>query len=753
MQGGQSTAANAARRVLAAFDAIARLTLVKSLAVGVDGPVMSSWGQVGRATPRLRRRGADVRARSAASARGVAALYGVAVFVAAFLLFQVEPIMGRLILPWFGGSAAIWMVAILFFQVVLVLGYLYAHLLVRHVSPARQMFVHVPVLLASLAVLPILPAASWRPVGGQDPTLRILGLLAVTVGPPFFVLCTCGPLLQAWYARGHGRPYRLFSLSNGASLLALLSYPLIVEPRLGLHAQAYVWSSAYALFVALAIAITVRAGLAARRAASVAETRARTSAPRWLDRVRWLALATTPSLLTLAVTNHLTRNVAPIPLLWVLPLSVYLLSLIICFESDQGYRRALFLPLLPVVLFLVAAGLFPGELEVGIIGQIAFFTGALFVFCMVCHGELARLKPAPDHLTGFYVMVAVGGALGGLFVAVLSPEIFSDYFELAFGIVLCAVVVLVAVAGDLLKRTPGRVWPRRAVALVLAAATVLLGTYVLGKVLVYDRGDRLVARDFYGVSSVRDSAGSEAVRTLYSGAIVHGEQLLAPGGARTPISYYGSSSGLGVLMREENRTPQPTRVGVIGLGAGTIAAFGRPGDSYRFYEIDPLDISIAKTWFSFLRDSPAHVKVISGDARLSLEREPSQHFNVLVADAFNGDAVPIQLMTLQAFRLYFSQLAPGGVLAVNVSNRFLNLAPVVARAAGALDKQAIRIEVPGETTERIYKRSDWVLVTGNRQLAAKLAHTPHSELLNPNTGIRLWTDDYSNVLASLKALQ
>jgi hypothetical protein len=714
---------------------------------------MSSWDQVGRAAPRVRSPGAGVRAGSADRARGTAALYGVAVFVAAFLLFQVEPIMGRLILPWFGGSAAVWMVAVMFFQVVLVLGYLYAHLLVRHVSPARQMFVHVPVLLLSLAVLPILPAASWRPVGGQDPTLRILGLLAVTVGPPFFVLCTCGPLLQAWYARGEGRPYRLFSLSNGASLLGLLSYPLIVEPRLGLHAQAYVWSSAYALFVALAIAITVRAGLAARRIASVADTRPRTAAPRWLARVCWLALAATPSLLTLAVTNRLTRTVAPIPLLWVVPLAVYLLSLIICFESDRGYRRALFLPLLPVVLVLVAAGLFPGELEVGIIGQIAFFTGALFVFCMVCHGELARLKPDPEHLTGFYVMVAAGGALGGLFVAIVAPQIFSDYFELAVGIVLCAVVVLVAVSGDLLKRTSAWIWPRRAVALMLAAGTALLGTYVLGKVLVYDRGARVVARDFYAVSSVRDTGGTGAVRMLYSGTIVHGEQLLSPAGAHTPISYYGPSSGFGLLMREENRTSAPRRVGVVGLGAGTIAAFGRPGDSYRFYEIDPLDISIAKTWFGFLRDSPAHVSVISGDGRLSLEREPSQHFNVLAADAFSGDTVPVQLMTLQAFKLYFSQLAPGGVLAVNVSNRFLNLAPVVARAAGALGKQAVRIEDPGEPDERIYKRSDWVLVTGNRQLAAKLAHAPHGELLNSNNGVRLWTDDYSNVLASLKALQ
>jgi hypothetical protein len=585
--------------------------------------------------------------------------------------------------------------------------------------------------------------------------LRILGLLAVTVGPPFFVLCTCGPLLQAWYARGHGRPYRLFSLSNGASLLALLSYPVLVEPRLGLHVQAYVWSSAYALFIALAIAITVRAGLAADRAETVAETKTAAAAPRWLDRVRWLALAATPSLLTLAVTNRLTRNVAPIPLLWVLPLGVYLLSLIICFESDRGYRRSLFLPLLPICLCLVAANLLPGELSVGIVGQIAFFTGALLVFCMVCHGELARLKPAPEHLTGFYLMVALGGALGGLFVAVVAPQIFSDYFELAFGIVLCALVVALAVAGDLLKRSSALIWPRRALVLVLAAGTALLGTYVLGKVLVYDRGDRVVARDFYGVSSVRDVGGSgpEAVRMLYSGTIVHGEQLLARGRALTPISYYGPSSGFGLLMHEENRRPAPDRVGVVGLGAGTIAAFGRPGDSYRFYEIDPLDISIAKTWFSFLRNSPAHVTVISGDGRLSLEREPSQHFDVLVADAFNGDAVPIQLMTLQAFKLYFRQLVPGGVLAVNVSNRFLNLAPVVAHAAGALGKQAVRIEAPGDPSERIYRRSVWVLVTGDQRLAARLAHAGHGQLLDPNNGTRLWTDDYSDVLASLKAFQ
>ena len=714
---------------------------------------MSSLGEIGRATARppsrpIRTPGAITAART----RITGVLYAGAVFLAAFLLFQVEPIMGRLILPWFGGSAAVWTVAVLFFQIVLVLGYLYAHLLVRWVQPRRQMFVHVPVLLASLLVLPILPAAGWRPTGPADPALKILGLLAVTVGVPFFVLSTCGPLLQAWYSRVDGRPYRLFSVSNGASLLALLTYPLLVEPRLGTHAQADLWSLAFALFVALAIWITVRAGLAAAPTTTSPLSAVRSAAPRWLDRMRWLALAATPSLLFLAVTNHLTQNVAPIPLLWVLPLGIYLLSLIICFEGGQGYRRGLFLPLLPVVLALLALNVFPGELAVGIAGQIAFFSAALLVCCMVCHGELARLKPAPEHLTAFYLMVAVGGALGGLFVAVLAPVVFSDFFELAFGIVLCAVVVLLAVAGDLLRGDRGWVFPRRSLAALAAAGTVLLGAYVLGQARAHDRGDLLVARNFYGVLSVRDNgaAGPEALRMLYSGTIVHGEQLLAPAETRRPTSYYGPRSGVGVLLRQMNRVRRPLRVGVVGLGVGTIAAYGRTGDSYRFYEIDPLDIRVARTQFSFLRQSPARIAVVAGDARLSLERESGSHFDVLAVDAFSGDSIPIHLLTVQAFRLYFAHLSAGGVLAVHVSNRFLNLAPVVARAASALGKQAVMVEDAGEPGERVLKSSEWILLTSGRGLAAALARAGHGEILGTASSTRLWTDDYSDVLGSLK---
>lgn len=712
---------------------------------------MASWEQAGPATPH--RSSARREPAGATVARASAtALYAGAIFLSAFLLFQVEPIMGRLILPWFGGSAAVWTVAVLFFQVVLVLGYLYAHLLARHVAPRRQALVHVPLLLASLLVLPILPSAAWKPVGGQDPTLRIIGLLTLTVGPPFLVLSTCGPLLQAWFSRGDARPYRLFAVSNAASLAGLLSYPLLLEPLVGAHLQADLWSAAYAAFVALAIVITIRAGRSAAEPAPAASPApAAADRPGWADLLRWLALAAVPSLLFLAVTNHLTRNVAPIPLLWVLPLGIYLLSLILCFEGARGYRRGLFLPLLPITLALVAANLLPGELDVGVVGQIAFFCGALLVCCMVCHGELARLKPPAEHLTAFYLMVAVGGALGGLFVAVIAPEVFSDYFELALGIVLCAGVVAVTLVPGMLRGSGRGAWMRRALALAAVAFTVLLGCYVLAKVRRYHDGDRLVARDFYGVLSVREQgSGAGSLRVLYSGTIVHGEQLLRPGLRREPISYYGPASGLGVLMREEDRRREPLRVGVVGLGAGTIAAFGRAGDSYLFYEIDPLDIRIARTEFSYLRESRARVGIVEGDGRLSLERERPQRFDALAVDAFSGDSIPIHLLTVQAFRLYFRNLLPDGVLAVNISNRFLDLAPVVARAAAALGRSAVLIEDAGEPGEVVYKRSEWVLLTAEPRLAARLEREGHGRLLGPARGTRLWTDDYSDVLGALR---
>ncbi len=716
---------------------------------------MSSWKEVGPATPRrpMVATAGTPRIGLSARHRGVVALYAGSIFLSAFLLFGVELIMGRLILPWFGGSAAVWTVAVLFFQIVLVLGYLYAHLLVRFVPPRRQMFVHVPVLLASLLVLPILPAAGWKPVGNEDPTLRILGLLALTVGLPFLVLSSSGPLLQAWYARRASRPYRLFAVSNGASLLGLLSYPLLIEPRLRTHVQADAWSVAYALFVLLAIAITVHASRSAAQAATPRRALEATSnAPSWGDHLRWLVLAAIPSLLFLAVTNQLTQNVAPIPLLWVLPLGVYLLSLIICFEGGRGYRRGIFLPLLPVTLALMAYNLFPGELSVGIPGQIAFFTAALLVCCMVCHGELARLKPPAepvdvllsDGRPGRCCRRVVRGR--GLASAVHGLLRTADRARCLCGDGPVRVDPRATEAIVSVLRCPAR-------ALVVAGAafTVLLGVYVLGKVREHYGGDRVMVRNFYGTLSVRDYGVSsrQAVRVLDSGTIVHGEQLLSAE-RRRPTGYYGPASGIGVLLREEDRARHPLRVGVIGLGVGTLATYGRAGDSYRFYEINPLDVDIASTQFSFLRESPAHVDVAPGDARLSLEQDPDRHFNVLAVDAFTGDSIPIHLLTLQAFQLYFSHLEGDGVVAVHVSNRHLNLVPVVARAAAALGRAAVLIENPGEPGELINKRSQWVLITGDHRLAARLARAGRGALLSGPNSTRLWTDDYSDVIDALK---
>jgi hypothetical protein len=666
----------------------------------------------------------------------------------------VELIMGRLILPWFGGSAAVWMVTVLFFQIVLVLGYLYAHLLISHVPSRQQMLVHVPLLLATLLVLPILPDPSWKPVGSQDPTFQILGLLAVTVGLPFFALSSTGPLFQAWYARGagSGRPYRFYALSNAASMLGLLSYPVLVEPHLRTHVQADMWSAAYALFVVLGIGIAVRASTSAAEVPAAVKATAKAPRPSLVTHLLWLALAAVPSLMFLAITNQLTQNIAPIPFLWVLPLGIYLLSLIICFEGGGGYRRKLFLPLLPLTVGLMAYNLFPGELAVGITSQIAFFSAGLLVCCMVCHGELARLKPPPIHLTSFYLMIAVGGALGGLFVAVVAPQLFSSYLELPLGLVLCAVVVLAVLVPGWLRRSRGRMWTGRATAAAAIALTILFSVYVYDKVRHHDSGDRVAVRNFYGALTVRDSGASRqsALRQLYSGTIVHGEQFLAPELARRPTSYYGPESGIGVALRLEDRASKQLRVGVIGLGAGTIATYGRAGDSYQFYEINPLVTKIARTQFSFLRESPAHVDVVGGDGRLSLEREPDQHFNVLAVDAFTGDSVPIHLLTLQAFELFFRHLAPTGVVAVHVSNRYLNLAPVVARAASALGKTAVFIDSDRDERGGAIKRAQWVLITGDRALAADLARVGHGSLLGDDSATRLWTDDYSDVIAALK---
>jgi hypothetical protein len=678
--------------------------------------------------------------------------YACTIFLSAFLLFAVQPMIGKIILPWFGGSAAVWSTCLLFFQAALLAGYLYAHRSTRSLKPKHQATLHIALMALSLAVLPILPSPSWKPAHAGDPSLRILLLLAATIGLPYLLLSTTSPLLQAWYvaAKPGAIPYRLFALSNFGSLLALLSYPVFVEPAFTTHGQAYGWSAIYVLFAVICGALAWKAMRAPAPKPHEAFATTPAPPPSWTIRIVWTALAACASTLLLAISNHLSSNVAPIPFLWVLPLAVYLLSFILCFERDKVYNRGIFLPLLVIALDGAAYAIYANEGNPNIAWAIPTFVAALFVCCMVCHGELARLKPDPRHLTSFYMMISLGGTLGGVFVAIVAPRVFHTYFELPLAMVACS-----ALAAMVLWISPqnwkGRI-PVAAVRIAMLAFTVGLAIHLGYQKRRSDQIFRLSLRNFYGVLRVRDIPADEEttpVRRLIHGTINHGTQRLDAAYRDEPTSYYGPFSGMGRAMTYQQKRG-PVRVGVIGLGAGVTAGFCRPGDVFRFYEINPLALSIASTWFTFLRDCKADHRVLLGDARLTLEAQPSQQFDLMAIDAFTSDAIPVHLLTREAFILYFRHLKPTGILAVHVSNRYLDLVPVVARNAHDLGKTAVDVDDEDESAD-YYSDSDWVLVSSDAAIfhdAAFKSSSVEPARLKPN--LRPWTDDYSNLFQILK---
>jgi len=688
--------------------------------------------------------------------------YATAIFLSAFLLFLVQPIIAKLILPWFGGSAAVWITCLLFFQVTLLVGYLYAHYLVRRLPSKLQSPVHLAMLGASLLTLPILPHESWKPSGPEHPAWHILLLLSASIGLPYLILSSTSPLLQAWYAESGGgpggQPYRLFALSNAGSMVALLGYPTLIEPFFLRRDQAIGWSMAYAGVCFLCALVALRRS---RDVATPAPPGV-VPAPGWTVQLLWVALAACASALLLAITNHLTQNVAAIPFLWLLPLALYLLSFILCFEGRGWYRRGLFLRLLAVALGSMAYTLAPEFDNTRLAVLIPLYAAGLFICCMFCHGELAGLKPHPARLTSFYLMISLGGATGGLFAALLGPHVFPGYFELPIALAACGVLALI-----ILHRTPGTAfykarW-RPEWLLVVALALALVAS--LAKT-TWDRVDEaeVMVRNFYGCLRVIDyeisvanlvQAGKEEdlgedweCRKLMNGTIDHGLQLQAANRRRQPTGYYGSNSGIGRTLRALGEHG-PLRVGIIGLGAGTIAALGRRGDRYTFYEINPLDIQLANTQFTFVRDSQAQVDIVAGDARLSLEREPSQQFDVLALDAFSSDAIPIHLLTREAMALYFRQLKPNGVLAANISNKYLNLQPVFSSAAEWLGKRAVVIDTKSEEQNAVY-RAVWVLVSNREGFFSETEIRELAERPEKRPGLRPWTDDYSNLLSVLK---
>lgn len=681
--------------------------------------------------------------------------YALTIFLSAFLLFLVQPLIAKQILPWFGGSASVWNTCMLFFQTLLLAGYAYADRSVQHLNAKRQVILHAVLLVLSLLCLPIIASESWKPQGDEDPIIRILGLLVATIGLPYALLSTTTPLIQAWYWQSFKQavPYRLFALSNAASLAALLGYPTLIEPFFGGRQTALVWSVGYAIFALLCIWVGWKSISAPASLSSTVEGRSlapqshedesaagktqqgSTQSPPLSARLAWIVLSALGSAVLLAVTNHLTQNISSVPFLWVLPLALYLITFIICFDRPGWYHRgfwgvaaAISLPVM--VYFADSLALFQVS---------GLYAAGLFAVCMFCHGELASLKPHPSQLTRFYLAMSLGGALGALSIAIGAPMLLSGYYELH--------ITLAVIALVLLWRSFDSTWIWRFSSAGLVAAVLFL---VHDELEEYRLGIREMERNFYGVVRTRDYPSEPGFRYMLHGAINHGGQLQGEPFEMMPATYYSPNSGYGRLFQAMPEGPK--RVGLIGLGAGALAAYAQSGDQWVIYEINPAVVDLAKKEFSFLDRMKAPYEIVLGDGRLALEREAPRQYDVLAVDAFSGDSIPIHLVTKEAMAAYVKHLAPGGVIVFQATNRFVDLPPVAKRLADAFGLEAVLVEdSPQFTTgpERWYLHTDQIIMTKNKDV---LKHPAFKEAkpinLRPDVGV--FTDDHSNLLRILK---
>jgi hypothetical protein len=817
--------------------------------------------------------------------------YALAIFSGAFLLFQVQPLIGKYILPWFGGGPGVWTTCMLFFQLLLLAGYAYAHFASRWLRPRSQAVLHLVLLVAALALLPITPSDSWKPRGGENPTLQILALLCVSLGLPYFVLSSTGPLMQQWFSRENpgASPYRLYALSNFGSLLALLSYPFYFETHFTRKAQAIFWGWGLVVYAVCAGVCAMRLlrtrsvedrGLSERSAepdpSAASDPSTHDPLHSTLDRLHstlstrpssvtyflWLLLPACASALLLATTNKICQDVAVIPFLWVLPLALYLLTFIICFDSPRWYVR------FPFTLALIAAMsgfywvLTEGS-DASIYKQLAIYCGGLFICCMVCHGELYRLKPHPSYLTAFYLMIAAGGALGGLFVAVVAPLIFTSYYELQWGLLFCGVLFVVVGLAQKLEPRDERYWhwlagvlplvafggmdwdvahlsgkmksvPRSvfiSLHVVIWAALLLmvlwflrqrfrafrywraigafwlaLGVCALAVGFWLDvrlsRSEKIYAsRNFYGVLTVKEHRRDnpeEHHYLLQHGRITHGLQFIDPERAAWPTTYYGESSGIGLAMRALHgglngelaqgnfygtryggsnystgfnissngvipglhsfaegeagaNARGPLRVGLVGLGTATLTAYGRPGDYIRIYEINPQVQHLATTRFKYETSCQGKVEIALGDARLSMERDLPQQFDVLALDAFSSDAIPVHLLTKEAFDVYQRHLKTNSIVAVHISNHYLDLEPVVANLAKQFGYQMAIIDFDENDEEWWQYSSTWILLTHDQSLLDRPAIQEAKKKTRFSTRkVPLWTDDFTSLFQILK---
>ena len=767
-------------------------------------------------------------------AAGLAWWAAATIFVSAFLLFQVQPVISKKILPWFGGSPAVWTTCMLFFQVLLLGGYGYAHWLTRTFRPRVQGIVHAVLLGIALCTLPITPSDFWKPGDGNYPELRILLLLAAKVGIPYFLLSSTGPLVQAWFNLAYpGRsPYRLYALSNVGSLAALLSYPFWFETTFTVNTQGNLWSLGFIVFGLLCGGLAV---VIYRLAASfelavpeqpatppkpVKPTKAAEAPqepidenPSWALRIGWLLLAALASMSLLAVTNHLCQDIAVVPFMWVAPLSLYLLSFIICFDREIWYSRKLFgtagvltiaamcaidrysdldsfLAKLPGyvgmkiegtapfsgsvdwILTKMQTGLTIDDLEDSVFAQATLYLTVLFLICMLCHGELVKSKPRPRYLTMFYLMISAGGAVGGLFVAIICPLVFKTHFELPLSIICGFVVAWIALANDGRKTwLAGREWLQWSAAFLVVGGVILVAR---AKIEGPDEDVLAQTRNFYGTLKVKsfnapenpsEPPGESTGRALYHGRILHGFQYLSPERIDEATTYYDEGTGAGIAVKYYPRAEGAgLRVAVIGLGTGTMAAHAKKGDTYRFYDINPDVIRISDAWFSFRSravERGAKMDTILGDARIQMERElkenKPQAYDVIVLDAFTGDAIPAHLLTAEAIEIYEQHLrkdAAGnvrGILAVHISNRYLDLEPVVVALSKKYNFEMLGVHFE-EGPDTGDTGSDWILMTRNKEFLAitDVVSAGEPVVLPEGTKEVLWTDQSSNLFEILK---
>jgi hypothetical protein len=675
-------------------------------------------------------------------------LYGTTVFLGAFLLFLVEPIAAKQLLPILGGFSAVWLTCLVFFQVTLLLGYLYAHWLTREGSSKWRRSLYLGSLVFGVLLLAAQRLFTSKLSQSSDhPVTTIFATLTLTIGLPFLLLGATSPLLQLWFFRTHGGaiPYRLFALSNAGSLLALVAYPFVVEPNLTLKLQRTLWTLGFIVYAALCILLALSIK---QPPAHISPSQPESAVPRTpaFTKGLWFLLPMAAAMQLSAVTAHLTVNIAAIPLLWMLPLAAYLLTFIIAFELPSLYRRGIVVRLLVVMLAALGYAISKTDVSLPIGIAILFFLVECFLAGLFCHAETYALRPQRgSETTLFYLLIAAGGAAGTFFIGIASPLIFSANYDLAISFFVTALFAVAVTWQD--------GWPQR---LLWTTASVLLLVFAIMLHTAYARDAMLEVRNFYGTLRVKQTLTRQAdpERMLLNGAIQHGTQIFGNDLSRNPTTYYAIDSGIGLALRfccnaPGSDVPRPRNIGVIGLGTGTLAAYGHPGDHIRFYEINPLVRPVAQNLFTYLRDSQAQIAFIDGDARTSLTRESSQNFDVLAVDAFSSDAIPLHLLTTQAVDLYKRHLAPNGILAFHISNQYLNLAPEIAQLALAANMQLKLVETAGDEATGSY-RSTWVLLTTspdffNRpQIAYAATNTPTLPHL------RTWTDDYSTLVPLLQ---